>query len=196
MLQRQGSRRSRQREKPADDNTALAPGPVDRRPRGGAHSGRLDLEGHQELRRRSPTRRRTRRRHTRRRSAASSSACSALRGAARAPCSISIAGLDQPTTGRVDVGPGAPVSCSRRRRSFPVAHGPRQRRDRAQARGRPATNGARAAQLLDMVHLGDFAKRRPHELRAACASAVALARALAQDADVLLMDEPFGASTR
>ncbi len=51
----------------------------------------------------------------------------------------------------------------------------------------------RVLQLLDMVHLGQFASKRPHELSGGMRQRVALARALAQDADVLLMDEPFGA---
>jgi NitT/TauT family transport system ATP-binding protein len=51
----------------------------------------------------------------------------------------------------------------------------------------------RVAQLLEMVHLGQFATKRPHELSGGMRQRVALARALAQDADVLLMDEPFGA---
>jgi NitT/TauT family transport system ATP-binding protein len=51
----------------------------------------------------------------------------------------------------------------------------------------------RVDDLLRLVHLHDFRARRPHELSGGMQQRAALARALAQDADVLLMDEPFGA---
>ncbi len=104
-----------------------------------------------------------------------------------------IAGLDEPTSGEIEV-TGRTALMFQESALFPwlTAAGNVELALRLRGVGRRPRQ-ARARELLELVHLGGFADKRPHELSGGMRQRVALARALAQDADVLLMDEPFGA---
>jgi len=56
-----------------------------------------------------------------------------------------------------------------------------------------AEQAERVARVLDLVELSGFEKKFPWQLSGGMQQRASIARALAFDADILLMDEPFGA---
>src|SRR4051794_30269853 len=105
-----------------------------------------------------------------------------------------VAGLDRPTSGQVSVHANRTGLMFQEAALFPwlTVRGNVELALKLGGVGREERR-TRTDKLLAMVHLTDFAKKRPHELSGGMRQRVALARALAQDAEVLLMDEPFGA---
>jgi NitT/TauT family transport system ATP-binding protein len=114
-----------------------------------------------------------------------------------------VADLEQPTTGTVRVGGKSPHQ-ARLDQDYGIAFqqaGLLEWRSVAEnvelplhVHGMPKPQRrARAAELLELVGLAEFAQARPSQLSGGMQQRVAIARALAPSPKLLLMDEPFGA---
>jgi len=125
-------------------------------------------------------------------------------GSGKTTCLRLIAGFDQPDSGTilldgVDVTDTPPFARNvntvfQDYALFPhmtvaqnVAYGPRVRGVAAASRDQQARD------MLELVRLGEFGARRPHQLSGGQRQRVALARALINQPKVLLLDEPLGA---
>jgi NitT/TauT family transport system ATP-binding protein len=113
------------------------------------------------------------------------------------------ADLEQPTAGTITVNGMSPAEARRARAYgyvfqaaglFPWRTLAGNIRLPLEIMGYPeAERAARVARVLDMVELTGFAKKYPWQLSGGMQQRASIARALAFDADILLMDEPFGA---
>ncbi len=105
-----------------------------------------------------------------------------------------MAGLDAPTAGVIDTSGRKVALMFQEPALFPWLTAAKNVELALRPSGMAArARRTRAAELLETVHLGGFGDKRPHELSGGMRQRAAMARALATDADVLLMDEPFGA---
>jgi NitT/TauT family transport system ATP-binding protein len=105
-----------------------------------------------------------------------------------------IAGLDKVTSGTIDIADGRPAVMFQEPALLPWLTVRRNVELPMRVhKVDPDQRNQTVNRLLAMVGLIDFADHRPHQLSGGMRQRCALARALAQDSELLLMDEPFAA---
>jgi NitT/TauT family transport system ATP-binding protein len=123
-------------------------------------------------------------------------------GCGKSSLLMTLVGLSEPTSGQISVA-GSPVTgpdpdrigvVFQEANLYPWLSAGRNVEFPLMLKGVAKPERARRAQAaLDLVGLGEFADRYPHELSGGMKQRVSIARGIVQDPDVLMMDEPFAA---
>jgi NitT/TauT family transport system ATP-binding protein len=105
-----------------------------------------------------------------------------------------ISGLDTPTEGSIETGGRKVAFMFQEATLFPWLTAGQNVDLALKLQGvAKAERRRRVDELLELVHLGGRNNKRPHELSGGMRQRTALARVLAQEAQIVLMDEPFAA---
>jgi NitT/TauT family transport system ATP-binding protein len=105
-----------------------------------------------------------------------------------------VAGLDKPSAGTVETNGHRVAFMFQEASLFPWLTVTQNVDLALKLRGVPKDERTgRVQELLALVRLGGRGDKRPHELSGGMRQRAALARVLGQDADIVLMDEPFAA---